>query len=67
VSPRMKEADVPRIIVQSDATETEEGAVLLAERVSASHLETDHSCAQLIERLGWAVLDAEEIERRPGA
>jgi hypothetical protein len=58
---------VPRIIVQTDRTETEDGAVLMEERVSATHLETDHSCAQLIERLGWAVLDAEDVERRRAA
>jgi hypothetical protein len=44
-------------------TETPDLYVLLEERVTASHLETDHSCAQLIERLGWAVLDAEGLER----
>ena len=55
---------MPRIIVQSDATNAQDGAVFLEERVSATHLETDHSCAQLIERVGWAVLDAEERERR---
>jgi hypothetical protein len=63
----MKEADVPRIIVQTDKTEAQDAAVLLEERVNATHLETDHSCAQLIERLGWAVLDAEDLERRPAA
>jgi hypothetical protein len=63
----MKEAGVPRIIVQTEKTDEQEGAVLLEERVSATHLETDHSCAQLIERVGWAVLDAEDVERRRAA
>ena len=58
---------MPRIIVQTEATEDQSGAVLLEERVSATHLETDHSCAQLIERLGWAVLDAEDVERSRAA
>jgi hypothetical protein len=58
---------LPRIIVQTEKTETQDGAVLLEERVSATHLETDHSCAQLIERLGWAVLDAEDVERHRAA
>ncbi len=55
---------MPRIIVQADPSErVDDAAVTLEERVTTSHLETDHSCAALIERLGWAVLDAEDAER----
>ncbi|HXM87055.1 MAG TPA: hypothetical protein VN889_05430 [Solirubrobacteraceae bacterium] len=38
-------------------------AVLLEESVSAVHLSTSHAAMQLIERLDWAVRDAEELER----
>ena len=34
----------------------------LRERVSASDLHDEHICAQLIERIGWAVEDAEREE-----
>jgi hypothetical protein len=41
------------------------GSVLLDERVSSIHLADDHAAEQLIERLAWAVTDAEESERSP--
>jgi hypothetical protein len=37
--------------------------VLLDERVCPEHLSDGHSAAQLIERLGWAINDAENAER----
>jgi hypothetical protein len=36
---------------------------LLEESVYAVHLSTGHAAMQLIERLGWALSDAEELER----
>ena len=53
---------MPRIIVMSDSDNRGEGAVTLAERVVSAHLADDHSAAQLIERLGWAILDAEDAK-----
>jgi hypothetical protein len=40
-----------------------EEAVMLRERVSLADLESDHFAAQLVERLGWAVGDAHEVEQ----
>ena len=37
-------------------------AVLLDERVYAAHLCDGHAAEQLIERLAWAVSDAEETQ-----
>jgi len=61
-----------RIIVMADpaAERTrpqtgEGGPVLLDERVSSIHLADGHAAEQLIERLAWAVTDAEESERNP--
>lgn len=59
-----------RIIVTTD-TNAHPGApapfdeppVLLDERVNSVHLCNDHAAEQLIERLGWAVTDAERVER----
>ena len=34
----------------------------LRERVSVADFESDHFAAQLVERLGWAVSDANEVE-----
>jgi hypothetical protein len=44
-------------------TKTAEEAVLLRERVNLSDFESGHSCGQLVERIGWAVIDAQEVER----
>jgi hypothetical protein len=59
-----------RIIVTADPTADrirpqpgEAGPVLLDERVSSIHLADGHAAEQLIERLAWAVTDAEENER----
>ena len=37
---------------------------MLQERVLSSDLESDHFSAQLVERVGWALVDADEIEHR---
>ena len=42
-------------------------AVTLTERVVPRDLESDHFSAQLIERLGWALVDAEEINPEASA
>jgi len=59
-----------RIMVTADPTAGrsrpqagEGGRVLLDERVSSIHLADGHAAEQLIERLAWAVTDAEERER----
>jgi hypothetical protein len=52
-----------RIIVTTDPTEQSGGAsVLMDERVHPVHLSSDHSAAQLVERLAWAVRDADNAE-----
>jgi hypothetical protein len=54
---------MPHITVTADpATDRRQGAVLLRERVSPGDFESDHFQAQLVERLGWAVVDADEAE-----
>lgn len=51
---------MPRITVTSDPRPGEdEPAVLLEETVQSVHLSTAHAAAQLVERLAWAVIDAE--------
>jgi hypothetical protein len=52
------------IIVTADAGDSFDGPVLLKEIVSSVHLSTDHGAAQLIERLAWAISDAEDTERQ---
>jgi len=55
---------VPQIIVTADrGAAFAEGAVTLRERVTATDFESEHFANQLVERLGWAVGDAHEVER----
>jgi hypothetical protein len=55
---------MPRIIVTTDpVSERNETPVLLDERVHSVHLSDDHAAEQLIERLAWAVNDAEDRQR----
>jgi hypothetical protein len=56
---------MPQIIVTADRTDRSDEAVLLRERVNVADFESDHFAAQLVERLGWAVEDASEIEQEP--
>jgi hypothetical protein len=58
---------MPQIIVTANqANDSREGAVMLRERVNVEDFESDHFAAQLVERLGWAVGDAVEVERDAG-
>jgi hypothetical protein len=52
-----------RIIVTTDPTDHRAAAVLLDERAYSVHLDDQHAAAQLIERIGWAITDAENTER----
>jgi hypothetical protein len=52
-----------RITVTTDPTSQHVAPVLLDESVYSLHLSDGHAAAQLIERLGWAITDAENTER----
>ena len=55
---------MPRVIVTIDEEEPRTSApVLLNEYVDSVHLDSDHSAMQFVERLGWAISDAENLER----
>jgi hypothetical protein len=54
----MEEVQMARIIVTADAG-SDEQRILLDEGVRPEHMSDEHSAAQLLERLGWAVTDAE--------
>jgi hypothetical protein len=63
-----------RIIVTADqaskrrrSSQEDDLKILLDERVNSIHLSDGHAAEQLIERLAWAVTDAEESERRQPA
>ena len=52
---------MPQIIVQAAPGERP-GPVTLHERVNGNDLNSDHFARQLVERIGWALLDAEDLE-----
>jgi hypothetical protein len=59
---------MPQIIVMAKPPGREgEEAVMLRERVTVSDFESRHFADQLLERLGWAVSDADDVEQTPGA
>ncbi len=52
---------MPRIIVTSDPNAFHaDPSVWLDEEIHPVHLSTDHAAAQFVERLAWAVGDAED-------
>lgn len=55
---------MPQILVVTDLSEDTDSTVVYRERVSLSDLESDHFSGQLVERVGWAMRDADELERR---
>lgn len=58
---------MPRIIVTTDpvSSPVTDAPVLLDEHVHSVHLSDNHAAAQLVERLAWAINDAEDVEQRP--
>ena len=56
---------MPRIIVMSESSTEREGAITLDERVISADMRSGHRAAQLIERVGWAVQDADDAEEEP--
>jgi hypothetical protein len=56
---------MPRIIVMSESGTEREGAITLDERVASADMRSGHHAAQLIERVGWAVHDADDAEEPP--
>ena len=53
---------MPKIIIQTNPSDSDPGRVTLSERVVATHLQDNHYATQLIERLAWAATDAEQLE-----
>jgi hypothetical protein len=58
---------MPQIIVTADMPAGEgEPPIMFRERVTVTDFESQHFANQLVERLGWAVGDADEANRRQG-
>ncbi len=55
---------MPQIVVLTDAPDDRARTVVYRERIALTDLESDHFSGHLVERVGWAVLDADELEHR---
>jgi hypothetical protein len=53
---------MPHILITTDAADESREEVLLRERVTTSDLASGHFADQLIERVAWALVDAEETD-----
>lgn len=58
---------MPQILVATDDRQESASTVVYKERIDLNDLESDHFSAQLVERVGWAVLDANELEHKGDA
>ncbi len=58
---------MPRVIVVSESATPSEATTTLDERVTPADIRSGHHAAQLIERVGWAVHDADAVEEAPGS
>jgi hypothetical protein len=56
---------MPRILITTEPTDKPDEGVMLDEHVATSDLASNHFATQLIERIGWAVVDAESTEHQP--
>ena len=56
---------MPQIIVQAHALDDRIGAITLAKLPFQGKQQHDHRVAQLIERVGLALVDAQQLEMQP--
>ncbi len=57
---------MPRIRITTDPGRARDTAVVLDERIATSDLDSDHFARALIERIGWALSDADYAEHVGG-
>ena len=50
-------------VMMNEPNSPPEGSITLDERVTSADLRSGHRSAQLIERVGWAVHDADDVEQ----
>jgi hypothetical protein len=48
----------------TDSADASASTIVYRERISIADLRSDHFSGQLVERVGWAVGDASELERK---
>lgn len=55
---------MPRMVVTTEPENQATSEVMLDEHVATSDLASGHFAEQLVERIGWALADAEQAEGR---
>ena len=55
---------MPIIIVRADTPDPDQDGYTLREHVIPTDLHGEHDVDQLVERVGWALVDAESLEGR---
>ena len=55
---------MPRMLIMTEPAEQAPAEVMLSEHVATGDIASDHFAAQLVERIAWALADAEKAERR---
>jgi hypothetical protein len=53
---------MPQILIVADSPGETASTVVYRERVVSTDLESNHFSGQLVERVGWAVRDADRLE-----
>jgi hypothetical protein len=56
---------MPRILITTEQSGEPDVLVMLDERIATSDLASDHFAGQLVQRIAWALADAEQTERKP--
>ncbi|TMK25682.1 MAG: hypothetical protein E6G62_04560 [Actinobacteria bacterium] len=56
---------MPRILITTERADNPDVLVMLDERIATSDLSSGHFAGQLIERIAWALADAESTEHEP--
>ena len=55
---------MPRMLVITESADQVPTEVMLNEHLATDDLASDHFAAQLVERIAWALADAEQAEHR---
>ena len=58
-----QEEVMARIRITAEPLGTSGVSIVLDERVNRNNFDSDHFAAALVERIGWALADAEDLER----
>ena len=53
-----------QILIVADPPGESASTVVYRERIAGTDLESNHFSGQLVERVGWAVRDADQLEQR---